>query len=176
MSSISVRLRLRETNKLDDVTFSRLYQAEVKAIYNYVGFRLGYDDAEDITAEIFSQAWAKRNRYDPIKGTAKVWLWAIARHAVIDHYRRRRPSPYPLDTDVKSADGVPEEAERRGERVRLHHALLQLPEIDQEIISLRFGAGETNRSIAVVVGLNEANVAQRLRRALRKLQLEMETR
>jgi RNA polymerase sigma factor (sigma-70 family) len=46
--------------------------------------------------------------------------------------------------------------------------------VDQDIIALRFGAGHTNRSIAALLGLSEANVSQRLRRALRKMRTDLQ--
>jgi RNA polymerase sigma-70 factor (ECF subfamily) len=126
------------------------------------------------TADIFSKAWAKRNSHDPRKGSPKTWLWAIARHAVIDEYRKGHPSAVILSVDLAAADRVSEEVDRREEWRRIHTAMGRLPPAEQEIIALRFGAGETNRSIATLLGLTEANVAQRLRRALRKMRGELD--
>ncbi len=53
-------------------------------------------------------------------------------------------------------------------------ALAHLPLLDQEIIAFRFGAGHTNRRIAKMMEMSETNVAQRLRRALRKMRVHLQ--
>ncbi|MEZ4519167.1 MAG: sigma-70 family RNA polymerase sigma factor [Chloroflexota bacterium] len=174
ISLTGLRRYLGQDKGLDDRSFSLLYREEVNSIYNYVGFRLGYAEAEDITADIFSKAWAKRTDYDSQKGTPKAWLWAIARHTVIDQYRKNDPSFVPLTTDLTTSNKPPDEVEQHEEYQRIYRAFVTLSELDQEIVALRFGASETNRSIARVLNMTEANVAQRLRRALKKLRVELE--
>jgi len=63
----------------------------------------------------------------------------------------------------------PEETERREEYQRLQFCLAALPQRQQEIISLKFGAELNNRQIASVVGLSENNVGTILFRAICKL-------
>lgn len=174
MTTTGLRIFLRRDRGLDAEAFSLLYQEQVNSIYNYVRYRLGHEEAEDITADIFGKAWAKRSSHDPRKGSSKTWLWSIVRHAVIDEYRRRRHTSVELSIDLAAANRVPEETERREEWQRIHNALVQLQPVDQDIIALRFGAGETNRAIAALLSLTEANVAQRLRRALRKMRGELD--
>lgn len=83
MTLSSWRVLLGGERGLDAEMYNLLYQEQVNSIYNYVCYRLGYESAEDITADIFSKAWAKRGSYDPQKGTPKTWLWTIARRVVI---------------------------------------------------------------------------------------------
>ena len=165
----NLRVFLSRKSRLDEEEFSILYQEQVKPVYNFVCYRLGYENAEDITSEIFSRAWAKRASYDPDKGTPKTWLWTIARRVVIDRFRNRRPVLVQLSERLAAANKVTAEVERREEWREIREALAHLQPVDQEIISLRFGAGETNRAIAAILGLTEVNVAQRLRRALRTM-------
>lgn len=176
MALSSWRVLLEGEGRLDAEKYSLLYREYVSSIYSYVCYRLGYENAEDITADIFSKAWAKRGSYDPQKGTPKTWLWTIARRVVIDQYRRRRPTLVELSDELAAGIKVSAEVERREEWRKIHDALSQLQLLDQEIISLRFGAGETNRSIALMLELTEANVAQRLRRALRKMRVYLEAK
>jgi len=51
----------------------------------------------------------------------------------------------------------------------LQVCLAGLPQQEQEIISLKFGAEMNNRQIAKVLGLSESNVGTKLYRAVRKL-------
>ncbi len=156
--------------------FTHLYQGQLRSVFNYVRYRLDAREAEDVTADIFSRAWASRRSYDSAKGAPSTWLWAIARNVVTDWLRRRRPVYVQLSPEVGDSSNplgeliLTKEEELRQVRV----ALLQLPPLDQEIIALRFGAGHTNRTIAALTDLSEANVAQRLRRALRKMRIHLQ--
>ena len=174
LSIPKLRSILNGERGLDAEAFSLLYQKQADPVYNYVRYRVGDDEADDVTAEIFTRAWSKRGSYDPEKGTPKTWLWAIGRNVVIDHFRSRRPSPVQLSDELAATTRVPAEVERREAWRRVRNALSGLRPIEQDIISLRFGAGETNRAIAAMLGFSEANVAQTLRRALRKLRKELD--
>jgi RNA polymerase sigma-70 factor (ECF subfamily) len=154
---------------LSEDDFIHLYQGHLDHVFNYVRYRLGPEEAEDVTADIFVRAWARRREYDPRRGTPGTWLWAIARNMVTDGLRRHRPLHVELSADLAGRHSPLVEVEEEEEWRQVRGALVQLPPVDQEIIALRFGAGHTNRTIAALTGLSEANVAQRLRRALRKI-------
>ena len=62
-----------------------------------------------------------------------------------------------------------EEAIRGEEERRLRMLVARLPEQEQEIISLKFGAEMTNRQIAKVLKLSESNVGTILYRSILKL-------
>ncbi len=159
---------------LAEADFRALYREQLGPVLSYARYRLGAPDADDVAAEVFTRAWAARASYDAGHGPPVAWLWAIARNAVIDRLRCRRPAPADLPPDLPDEHDPPDEIARRDEWRRLGAAIARLAELDQEIIALRFGAGHTNRAIAAMLDLSESNVAQRLRRALRKLRLELE--
>jgi len=173
IAQLAHRLLSREAG-LDDEAFVRLYTHHLKPVFNYVRYRLGPEEAEDATADIFARAWSRRGDYDPRKGALEAWLWAIARNMVMDRLRRRRPGQVPLSPELEAGSDPAAIVEERQTWQQLQAALAHLPAVDQDIIALRFGAGYTNRAIAEMLELNEANVAQRLRRALRKLRVHME--
>lgn len=162
------RILAREAGLSEDA-FTHLYQCHLDRVFNYVRYRLGSEEAEDVTADIFVRAWTRRQDYDPRKGTPGTWLWAIARNTVTDRLRRRRPVHVELSANLAARRNPLNELDREEEWRLVWSALIQLSPRDQEIIALRFGAGHTNRTIATLTGLSEANVAQRLRRALRKM-------
>lgn len=164
-----VRQLLARESGLSEDAFIGLYERQLDRVFNFVRYRLGPGEAEDVTADIFLRAWDRRQSYDPRKGAPSTWLWAIARNMVTDWLRRRRPIQVELTADLAAADDPSGEVEGQDEWRRVQLALASLPSIDQEIIALRFGAGHTNRAVAHLLELSEANVAQRLRRALRKM-------
>jgi RNA polymerase sigma-70 factor (ECF subfamily) len=169
-----VRQLLARESGLSEDAFTHLYEHHLERVFNYVRYRLGSEEAEDITADIFVRAWSRRQDYDPGRGTSATWLWAIARNAVTDWLRRRRPIQIELSPNLAVANDPLAALDKEEEWERVKVALARLPEVDQEIIALRFGAGHTNRAIAGLVEMSEANVAQRLRRALRKLRTHLQ--
>lgn len=64
-------------------------------IYRFVLRSLGDPGAaEDVTQETFLKAWRHAERYDPTLASLRVWLFGIARNAVIDHVRAARVRPW----------------------------------------------------------------------------------
>lgn len=165
---------LGERAGLDEGAFQRLYRDQLGPVLNYARYRLGGAEAEDAAADVFMRAWAARASYEAGLAAPRAWLWGIARNAVTDRLRYRRPEPLEIPAEVPAGPEPGAELDRHEEWRRLRAAMLLLAELDQEIIALRFGGGQTNRAIAGITGLSEANVAQRLRRALRRMRLEME--
>lgn len=72
--------------------FAEQYALSIDEIYRYVFFALRQhrETAEDVTAKIFLQAWKHRDRFDSSRASFRTYLYAIARNAVIDHYRTEK--------------------------------------------------------------------------------------
>ncbi len=156
--------------------FSLWYRDHRSVVYRYVRFRVASREAaEDVTADVFMKALRSLSRYDPGRASPKTWLLRIARNAVTDHLRalRRRGSLHvSLDRvpDLVSRDESPEVRVVREERIqRLLNASRRLRQTDQDILSLRYGSGLSNREIARDMGISQNAVAVRLHRALRRL-------
>ena len=125
-------------------------------------------------------------------GGLRAWVYQIARTVKIDRFRKAEPmDPRNVEADApcvlngKAASGVkPDWSGREVEiqdprslnrRLLIDNALAHLPEIDQEILYLRYfadGLSADEREfgeIAKTVGMVENNVRQRHKRALAKL-------
>ena len=152
--------------------FADLYRTHGSRVHAFVRYRVGDGAvAEDLTAEVFARAWAKRGQLRSPEA-ALAWLFATARNLVIDH-RRRRPALLPLGALPPAAHPLaasPESgalvADQLAEVGRL---LAGLGDREREAIGLRFVAGLRNGEIALVLDTSEGNVAKILHRALRKL-------
>lgn len=157
---------------MDTAAFQALYDAQLTPVYNYARYRLGDADAEDATADAFARAWAARAAFDPSRGDASPWLWAIVRNAVTDRLRRRAHAPFALSPSVAASGGdhdVHGAAAARIDWGRLVAAVAALPDLDHDIVALRIGAGLGHEAIGAAVGLSAGAVAQRLHRALGRL-------
>src|SRR5579863_7519637 len=96
--------------------FEALYRSSAADVYAYVAALLrDRAAAEDVTALAFERAYRRRALFDVRRGSARSWLFAIARNAALDELRRRRRTGALL-TDVvdESAQDAfePELAER----------------------------------------------------------------
>lgn len=156
--------------------FESWYHEHRSVVYRYVRFRVATREvAEDVTSEVFLKALRSFHRYDPSRAAPRTWLLRIARNAVTDHLRslKRRGSLHvSLDRVPDLVADIPSQDERvmREERIQtLLNGTRNLRKSDQEILSLRYGAGLENGEIAEALGISTNAVAVRLHRALKRL-------
>jgi len=171
------RRLLRLALRGDERALTRLYRELWTPLHRYVAARqLPREDAEDIVAQVFTRFLERMDRYDPRRGSVRAWLLGIARHALIDHYRRRRPdraASEPLEELARHAgDPAPDPLETliEHEEARLIDGVLAgQPAETRELFALRYGQGLSHREIASLTGLGEAAVRQRFSRAMREI-------
>jgi len=71
------------------------YQAHGAELYRFVLRGLGDPGAaDDVIQETFLRAWRAADRFDPELASLRVWLFAIARNAMLDHARAARVRPW----------------------------------------------------------------------------------
>jgi RNA polymerase sigma-70 factor (ECF subfamily) len=156
--------------------WEQLYQKEMPRIYNFFRYRLHNDQtAEDLTAVTFEKAWRQRLHYQKNKAAFTTWLFAIAKNVAIDHLRQQHTHTE-ISEHMPANTPSPEEMLQQKEHLlKLRQLLDSLPEREQEIIALKFGAGLNNREIARVTNLSSANIGIILFRTVRKLRHQWET-
>ena len=154
--------------------FEHLYNVAWPLVVNYLRFRIGPIDAQDVAADVFVCAWAARAQFDPARGTPAAWLWGIARNSARAWHRAGRAPSQSLPGDVIDDAAWAERAARAEIMGQVAAALTQLAPIDQEIVALRFGAGLSYRAIGESVGISETATGARLHRAVRRLRLAFE--
>jgi RNA polymerase sigma-70 factor (ECF subfamily) len=158
---------------------NRLYRYLLRMVRNQA-------EAEDLFQVTWIRVAEKIHRYDS-KRSFEPWLFALARNVAIDHIRRIRPEsldePVAGDSGETAAmrlesrerpvlDGILER-ERTG---RMAVALDQLPVIYRELLTLRFEEEMKLEEIADVLGVPLSTVKTRLRRALDRFKLALETK
>ena len=156
----------------DRAAFAELYDAHCDAVYRYVLYRVREpSDAEDLTSEVFTRAFANIHRYRWQGKSFLAWLYTIARNAVTDRRRRERPT-----VDLDDAYGVAEDGPTahdravRGEQVdALRGAVKHLTTEQQEVLVLRFVENMSSRQVAKVLGKNEGAIRALQFRALGRL-------
>src|SRR5215204_5938953 len=74
------------------IEWEAAYNELLPKVYHYFCLRTGDRlEAEDLTAMTFERAWRDRVRYQKDLGGFSNWLFGIARHVVITHYRNKKP-------------------------------------------------------------------------------------
>lgn len=159
---------------LSSASFEKLYREAWPTVVDYLRFRIGPIDANDVAADVFTRAWQARDQFDPSRGTAQAWLWGIARNAATDRLRSPPQAAEELSDTMSVDTGLAERGERAVRMARVAEAVADLDGIDQDIVALRFGGGLTHREVAELVGLTEAAAATRLHRAIKRMRAQLE--
>jgi RNA polymerase sigma-70 factor, ECF subfamily len=143
-------------------------------------------EAEDLFQQTWLRVAQKIQHYDP-RRSFEAWLFTLARNLAIDHLRRVRPESLdePIGdsaagetaaTRLPSHDRPPIEGILQRERSqRLGVVLEMLPVVQREVLTLRFEEEMKLEEIAEVLGAPLSTVKTRLRRALERLRVIMET-
>ncbi len=156
----------------DRSAFAELYDSYVDSVYRYLLYRVREpSDAEDLTSEVFTRAFANIHRYRWQGKSFLAWLYTIARNAVTDRRRRERPT-VDLDTAFGVAEDGPTAHERavHGEQVvALRGAVKHLTSEQQQVLALRFERNLSSRQVARMLGKNEGAIRALQFRALGRL-------
>lgn len=152
--------------------FAALYDGYVERVYRYVYYRVGNQpDAEDLTQQVFLNAWKAISRYRRTGASFIAWLFTIAHNEVVSFYRRARDESY-LDLEVESRQqwADPEaEAMSQFDAATVRRAILQLKPDQQQVVIMRFIEDLEYSDIAASLGKTEGSVRVIQHRALAEL-------
>lgn len=144
----------------DADAFGELYVLHLDAIYRYVYYRVGEaSDAEDLTEQVFLNAWEALPGYKQRENPFTSWLYRIAHNAVVDYHRRQRPAvPMPSPERIDRPSEQPSSLEQvieAEEAAALATAIAQLPKDQQQVIILRFIEGLKHAEVSRIMGKSE---------------------
>ena len=156
----------------DRPLFEDLYRAYLGRIYAYVRAQVTSSaDAEDITAQVFMNAYQAYARFEARNTTPAAWLFRIARNATLDYFRAhgrrerlRRTIEYQPVAEMDPS-GVAEE--RIQYRALLEH-VARLPERQRDSISLRH-SGLSFEEVGVLMKCSEDAAKMLYHRACKAL-------
>jgi RNA polymerase sigma-70 factor, ECF subfamily len=133
--------------------------------------------AEEVAQEVLLEIWRLAFRYDPVKGSAEVWVLTIARRRAIDRVRSAAAASV---RDRRTATGRPADpvsgtaADTPG-REFLHGCLGGLSDLQREAIVLAFYGEHTYAEVAGMLGVPLGTLKARIRDGLIKLRHCMQT-
>lgn len=171
----------------DSDLFAELVRRYEKRIVNYV-YRITrrYEDAHDLTQEIFVKVYMALDRFDP-KYQFSTWIFRIAQNSAIDAVRKKTPIEEPLmKTDYQeggerdreiAADVVsPDRALSNKEMAEaIDEAIEMLPEDYRELIQLRHFGELSYEEIAAMKKMPLGTVKNKLFRARNILKDQLES-
>jgi RNA polymerase sigma-70 factor (ECF subfamily) len=124
--------------------------------------------AEDLTADTFTKAWQKLDKFD--FRHPRGWLYTIARNTLSDHWRTNHTGVLIEDFDVEDErDSTEIQLDRKIAKDKLLRHLAKLPEDMRSVVTLRFLQGYSARHTGQALGISEANVRVIQHRALKIL-------
>lgn len=153
--------------------FATLYDSYLDRVYNYVYYRVGNrPDAEDLTQQVFLNAWNAIGRYKNTGATFIAWLLTIAHNLVVSFHRKSKETTYlELEPAAHQRWANPEaETLARNDRVAVRHAILRLKPEWQQVITMRFLENLDYSDLAAALGKTEGNIRVIQHRALAELQ------
>lgn len=156
-------------------TLVERYSARIRRL---VGGMVGSsDDADDLTQEIFVQAWTKLDTFRR-RSSFSTWLYRIAYNTTISALRRKR---LPVaEIDDRRMESIEEEEELRrfddADIDLLSRALDHLRPNERVAVEMFYRDDCSLSAVGEVLGITEGNAKVVLHRARRHLAAEMATR
>jgi RNA polymerase sigma-70 factor (ECF subfamily) len=157
--------------------FERVYRASVDAVTAYFARRSADPHlVADLTAETFVTAITSFGSFNPGRGTARAWVFGIARHVYAAHCEAYGQQQDRLQRLAGRRDLEPDhvgelldriDAERAGRDLVLGLGLL--PDRDRQVIELVDLAGLRPKEAAAALGVTPGAVRMRLMRARAQL-------
>jgi RNA polymerase sigma-70 factor, ECF subfamily len=158
---------VEQARRGDKDAFGQLYRLHRRSILAMARLQVG-NDADDVVAEVFLRAWSALPRYRDTGAPFVSWLFGIARHVIVDEFRRRaraEPTDELPDPGVQSS---PEDA------LSLVDAIAALPDEQRQVIELKFFVGMRNVEVAQALGTSIGAVNAKQWRALARLRMLLE--
>ena len=157
---------------VDRPPFEDLYREFLGRIYAYVRAQVGSAaDAEDVTAQVFMNAYQAYPRFETRNATPAAWLFRIARNATLDHFRaqgRRDRLRRTIEHEPQAEADPAGQAEERIQYRALLARVAALPERQRDAISLRH-SGLSFDEVGTLLGCSEDAAKMLYHRALKAL-------
>ena len=157
--------------------FERLYRANVEAVTAYFARRSAEPQVvADLTADTFVAVITSFETFDPRKGTARAWVFGIARRVYASYCEAYSRQEHKLLRLAGRRDLDPDQVEELLDRIDAQRAgrdlvtgLSTLPERDRALIELVDIAGLAPKEAAATLGLSPGAARMRLMRTRAQL-------
>jgi RNA polymerase sigma-70 factor (ECF subfamily) len=161
----------------EDALMRALHEEHAAALWSYALHLTSGDRirAEDVVQETLLRAWRSTTVLDQSQGSARAWLFTVARRIAIDGWRSASARSE-VTTDQLPERAVADGTDRAVQGWLVAEALAELSERHREVLVLCYFQGYSVADAAVRLGVAEGTVKSRTHYALRALRLVLEER
>ncbi|MFL8938086.1 RNA polymerase sigma factor [Rossellomorea oryzaecorticis] len=164
---------------LDDLegSISELYKVYHLEVYKFlICFCANQIDAEDLTQEVFIRVLNNLSSYNQ-QSSIKTWIFSIAKHAAIDHHRKKKFVTFFKDgffKNIESEAKQPDEwLEEQDIKRVVHDAISRLKPHFRAVVILR-GINECSiKETSEILQCSESKVKVSYHRALKELRRKL---
>ena len=169
---------MRVKEHRDEAAFDTLFHALAPKVYGFL-LRAGClpADAENVVQDIMFAVWTKAALFDATRASARTWIYALARHLLIDmqRARSREYNAFELYFLEHVDDATYEEDQyARAAGGKVAQLLEQLPEEQARVLLMTYVEGKSHREIARQLELPVGTVKSRIRLGFQRMQLLMD--
>ena len=152
----------------NELAFRAWYERSLPQVYAYLFHRCGRNPelAEELTQQAFVEAVRSRGRFRG-QSDPTTWVVSIARHRLVDHFRRterdaRRLGALGIAELGRAGLAVPSSSEEQPDDI--DDALAVLPAMQRTVLILHYMDRLSVRDVARAIGKSEAATASLLAR------------
>ena len=153
--------------------FGSLYDHYQPRIYRFVAIKVGRrEEAEDLTHQVFLNAWQNIGSYKDLGYPFSSWLYKIARNQIADYYRARRETASidNIDPEYFAAPAsVHLDLSMKMEFEHVRNAIQKLKPEYQDVIIMRFIDDIPIKEVADSLDKSEGAVKLLQHRAIKEL-------
>jgi RNA polymerase sigma-70 factor, ECF subfamily len=157
--------------------FGLLYDHYQPRIYRFVFIKVGRrEEAEDLTHQVFLNAWQNIQSYKHLGYPFSSWLYQIARNQVIDFYRTRKPEVELAAAETDYAAVLDDHENLVADKLELEKIMLavaKLKPLYQDIVIMRFVEELSLKEVAEATGRSQGAVKLLQHRAMKQLKDEL---
>ncbi len=158
----------------DDGALKLAYHAHGGLVYGLCRRMLSAEQADEVTQDVFLNAWRSRAQFDPSRGTLPAWLVGITKRRIIDQLRSEGRHAN-RRADVGDLPDRPSDTavDQVADRLLVAAALRGLPERARETLDLAYRQDLTHQQIAERTGRALGTVKSDIRRSLQAMRQQV---
>ncbi len=171
-SETALLLQIRDQR--DAAAFDSLFNALSPRIYGYLVRTGGCmpADGENLLQDIWCTVWTRTSRFDPALASARTWIFAVTRHAMIDLKRARKREYGALElyfAENEDAQTVADPHAMLADADRTAALLDRIAPEQAQVLLMAYVEGKSHREIARELALPVGTVKSRLRLGFARL-------